>query len=33
MEADFAEETTKSGLNSKESFLLLAHRKRFVNKD
>jgi hypothetical protein len=33
IEADFAEETTKSGLNSKESFLLLAHRKRFVNKD
>lgn len=33
LEADFAEETTKSGLNSKESFLLLAHRKRFVNKD
>jgi hypothetical protein len=33
LEADFAEETTKSGLNSKENFLLLAHRKRFVNKD
>jgi hypothetical protein len=33
LEADFAEETTKSGLNSKESFLLLAHRKRFATRD
>ncbi len=35
MEADFADETTKSGVNpsSKEAFLLLAHRKRFVGND
>lgn len=35
MEAEFAEETTKSGLapSPKESFLLLAHRKRFANQD
>jgi hypothetical protein len=31
LEADFAEETTKSGLNSKEAFLLLNHRRRFAN--
>ena len=30
LEGDFAEETTKSGLNNKEAFLLLAHRKRFT---
>ncbi|MDP2341116.1 MAG: hypothetical protein Q8O67_09170 [Deltaproteobacteria bacterium] len=29
LEGDFAEETTKSGLNGKEAFLLLAHRKKF----
>ncbi|HEY1101265.1 MAG TPA: hypothetical protein VGF99_20170 [Myxococcota bacterium] len=33
LEADFAEETTKSGLNSKEAFLLLSHRRRFANND
>ena len=35
LEADFADETSKSGLqpNSKEAFLLLAHRKRFVTRD
>jgi hypothetical protein len=31
LEADFAEETTKSGLNPKEAFLLLNHRRRFAN--
>jgi hypothetical protein len=32
---DFADEITKSGLqpSSKEAFMLLAHRKRFVSKD
>lgn len=33
MEAEFAEETTNTGLNGKEAFLLLAHRKRFANND
>jgi len=35
LEADFADEITKSGLqpSSKEAFMLLAHRKRFVSKD
>ena len=33
LESDFAEETTKSGLNTKEAFLLLNHRRRFANND
>jgi hypothetical protein len=33
IEAEFAEETTNTGLNGKEAFLLLAHRKRFANND
>lgn len=33
MEAEFAAETTQSGLNPKEAFMLLAHRKRFANND
>ena len=35
LEADFADEITKSGLqpSSTEAFMLLAHRKRFVSKD
>ncbi len=33
LEADFAEETTNSGLNGKEAFLLLSHRRRFANND
>jgi len=35
MEADFADEVTKSGLkpSSKEAFLLLVHRKRFATND
>ena len=33
LEADFVEETTNSGLNGKEAFLLLSHRRRFANND